>query len=59
MSDKEKKKSVFITQYQRKLIFSYITLFTVQKYLNRSVYITLCVSEERYKEVVFAGGGSE
>ena len=51
-------KNVFITPDQRKLIFSYITLLTVQNYLNRSVYILPSVSEENY-EVAFAGGGSK
>jgi hypothetical protein len=53
------KKPAFLIQYQIKLIFSYITLFTVQNYLNPSVYITLCVVEGNGEEVVFAGGGSK
>jgi len=56
-SDTEEKRPVFLTQYQRKLIFSYITLFTAQNYLNPPVYITLCVAEGNSEEVVFAGGG--
>lgn len=58
-SDTEEKKPVFLIQYQRKLIFSYITLSTVQNYPNPSVYIILCVAEGNGEEVVFEGGGSK
>jgi len=45
-SDTEEKKPVFLIQYQRKLIFSYITLSTVQNYPNPSVYIIFCASRK-------------
>ena len=34
-------------------------MFTVQNYLNSSVYVALCVAEGKGEEVVFAGGGSK